>query len=94
MLSMGRYLGSDGTAYQWQANPGWEIMAQSLGTPDRKRKIEAALTAAAGVESTFLASDSSQMQQKKEEESDEAYLQELYDTFGEEPVVVVDQLPQ
>ena len=94
MLMMGTYQGSNGTEYRWKANPTFSVIAQSLNTPERKAQIEEALTAAAGVSCTFVATDSSEDQKKTEEASDESYLQTLKDTFGEEPVDVIDELPE
>ena len=94
MFLMGLFAGSDGKEYRWKANPGFEIIASSLNSGERKPKIEEALTAASGTECTFTALDASQDQQKVEEASDEKYLEELYDTFGHEPVDVVDEIPQ
>ena len=91
---MGIYAGSDGTAYQWRANPGFEFVAQSLNMKERKEKIEAALTEAAGTPATFRAMDQETERQKAEEASDEAYIQGLKDTFGSEPVSVVEELPR
>ncbi|MBQ9251809.1 MAG: DNA polymerase III subunit gamma/tau [Clostridia bacterium] len=94
MFLMGQYVGSDGTEYRWKANPTFDVVAKSLNMEQRKTKIEEVLTEAAGVPCTFIAYDSAQEQQKTEDASDEAYLEELYSTFGEEPVDVVDELPQ
>ena len=55
-----------------------------------KRKIEEALSAAAGIPCTFTALDHAQESMKAEEASDEAYLKSLIQTFGEEPVDIVD----
>ena len=93
MLQMGQYQGSDGTTYKWKANPGFEIIVQSLNSPERKSKIEEALTAAAGIQSSFLAVDRLQEVRENAEASDEEYMREIYDTFGREPVRVVEKLP-
>ena len=90
MFRMGTYIGSNGTEFQWKANASFEIIAQSLNAPERKSKIEEALSAAAGIPCTFTALDHAQESMKAEEASDEAYLKSLIQTFGEEPVDIVD----
>jgi len=94
MFSMGQFLGCNGTEFQWKANPGFDVVAQSLNSPSKKTIIEEALHSFAGVPCSFIALDSSSDSRQKEEASDEAYLQELYRTFGEEPIDVVDDLPK
>lgn len=93
MFLMGTYLGSDGTEYRWKANPGFEFVARSLNSPERKKKIEQALSSFAGAACTFVALDMSMEKQQTDDQSDENYLRGLRDTFGEEPVDVVDALP-
>ena len=93
MLKMGEYIGSEGTLYRWKGNPGFSAIVQSLNSPVRKKQIEEALTSAAGANSSFLAIDAEDEAQQRENASDEAYVKELVQTFGEEPVDVVDDLP-
>ena len=93
MFLMGKYVGFRNGTYLWQTNPGLEFVTNSLNSPDRKKKVEEALTAAAGAPCAFAAVDESTARQKTEDASDEAYLEELYDTFGREPVDVVEELP-
>jgi len=90
MLLMGSYAGSNGTNYLWKANPGFDIIVASLNSAERKKKIEEALTAAAGVPSTFQATDMQSEIKKNEEASDEEYVAGLIETFGAEPVDVVE----
>ena len=87
---MGSYAGSNGTNYLWKANPGFDIIVASLNSAERKKKIEEALTAAAGVPSTFQATDMQSEIKKNEEASDEEYVAGLIETFGAEPVDVVE----
>ena len=93
-LACGQYAGSDGTEYRWRANPSYEIMVRQLNDPAKRMKIEEALTNASGVPSTFLAMDMANEIRKQEEKSDEEYVKELVDTFGSEPVDVVEELPK
>ena len=90
MLAMGSYQGSDGTEYRWKASPTFEFATDQLNSRERKSKLESILTAVAGVSCTFRAEDSSIDIQRNEEASDEEYLQELRNTFGDEPVDVTD----
>ena len=90
MFRMGKFAGSSDREFRWKANPSFEIIAQSLNTPERKKKIEEALSEAAGKECTFTALDHSQETIKAEEASDEAYVKGLIQTFGEEPVDILD----
>ena len=94
MLKMGEYYGSDGKVYRWKANPGFNAIVQSLNSPARKKQIEDALTAAAGVESAFQAIDDEEELKKTETANDDAYVKELVQVFGNEPVDVVDELPE
>ena len=94
MLKMGEYYGSDGKVYRWKANPGFSAIVQSLNSPARKKQIEDALTAAAGVESAFQAIDDEEELKKTETANDDAYVKELVQVFGNEPVDVVDELPE
>ena len=90
MFRMGKFAGSSDGEFRWKANPSFEIIAQSLNTPERKKKIEEALSEAAGTACTFTAQDHSQETIKAEEASDEAYVKGLIQTFGEEPVDILD----
>lgn len=92
MFLMGTFQGSDGTEYRWKANPGFEVLAASLNSPARKKKIEETLSDAAGTACTFLAMDMNAEKKKSEEQSDENYVRVLRDTFGEKPVSVVDTI--
>ena len=91
-FSMGRYMGSDGTEFRWQANPGYGFVAKTLNTEARKARIEEVLTAAAGFPCTFLALDDASERKKTEEASEESYLDSIRDVFGAEPVTVVDKI--
>lgn len=90
MLTMGSYQGSDGTEYRWKASPAFGFATDQLNSRERRSKLESVLTAVAGIPCTFKAEDSSIDIQKNEDASDEEYLQELRETFGDEPVDVAD----
>lgn len=91
MFRMGEYFGNEGSTFFWKARTGFDFIAQSLNTPDRKRKIEDALTHAAGFACTFVATDANVTSLQNDEEE---YLQTLKETFGDEPVDVIDSLPK
>ena len=93
MMQMGQFQGFDGSVYSWKANPGFEIIVQSLNSRDRREKIEAELTAASGVQSAFKALDRIQEKRDQETASDEEYVREMRETFGAKSVSVVDRLP-
>ena len=92
MMLQGQYGGSDGTLYKWKANMGASFITISLNSPERKKKIEEALTEAAGTECRFLAYDQEDAKQKAEAESEESYVNTLYETFGKEPVDIVEEI--
>ena len=94
MLLMGQFCGSSGDEFRWKANPGFDVIIQSLNIPAKKQVIENALAKVSGRKISFQIFDGSQDLQQKENASDESYLKELYDTFGEEPIDVVDELPE
>ena len=94
MLNFGVFLGLEGGVFQWQANPGFEIIASSLNSPDRKARIVAALTEAAGAPCDFRAMDGTAAGRRKEEAVEADQVQELEDTFGAGAVQVVDSLPE
>lgn len=90
ILVQGSYAGcTGGTLFRWQAPAGMDSLAQFL--MNRKEKIEAALTETAGVESHFETADASKSEKSAADQSDAKYLQQLYDTFGTEPVDTVDE---
>ena len=92
VLTMGRLKGVQGDTYEWSAeNPDEETAyVASLNREEKKKKIEACLTELAGKPCGFTA-----VSTKKEEKKDpgeQAYLQPFYETFGAEPVKIVDSL--
>ncbi len=82
----GRYLGSDGTLYQFEAKPGEDYYATSLNMPDKRKLISEALTVASGVESRFEAVLAGA--QNASDGSDSAFVAGLEGTFGKANVMV------
>ena len=92
-LRSGQLVGVKGAEYRWQANPGFEMTVPQLNSPDRKSKIEAALSEAAGSPCTFAALDRNTQAPDTGEESDDDYTEELADTFGRAALQVVEDIP-
>lgn len=82
----GRYLGSDGTLYQFEAKPGEDYYATSLNMPDKRKLISDALTVASGIESRFEAVLAGA--QNASDGSDSAFVAGLEGTFGKANVMV------
>ena len=91
--SLGRFVGAEGSAFRWKADPGYEAVVLPMLNGKNKPVIEEALSAAGGMPCTFEALDTEAEQKKSEENSEEMYEQELRDVFGTEAVTVLDNLP-
>lgn len=85
-LKQGRYLGSDGTLYRWEAPLGMDFFAMALNKQDKCKAICDALTAASGVECRFEATVAGV--QKANPDGDNDFVNGLEDTFGKENVLV------
>lgn len=93
MLSQGKLLTGKGNTVQWQPKmkEGSEFFLLSLNKEDKRKIITDALKELAGTECSFEAvafSDAAPAANQTEE----AYIQQLYDTFGKEPVDIVDKI--
>lgn len=88
MLTQGSLIGCKDGKYTWQPNPpGGSMFLIPLNKPDKKQKICDFLSEFTGVSCDFSAIDSGQEAiggQKGEKE----YLDQLYDAFGSDKVVV------
>ncbi len=91
-LSQGSLISCRDSHFRWQANrkEGEKQFIAVLNNPDRKKIICDCLSEITGQECMFSAieKDSAVVN----DNSDDAYLETLYDTFGKEPVNVVDQI--
>ncbi len=91
-LSQGSLVSSRDGHFRWQANrkEGEQQFIAVLNNPDRKKVICDCLADITGQQCMFSAieKDSAVMT----DNSDDAYLETLYDTFGKGPVNVVDQI--
>lgn len=91
-LSQGSLVSSRDGHFRWQANrkEGEQQFIAVLNNPDRKKVICDCLADITGQQCMFSAieKDSAVLN----DNSDDAYLETLYDTFGKGPVNVVDQI--
>ena len=90
MLALGKFVGVENGVYVWETGRGI-FMVNSLNT--RKTKLGEYLTEITGVPCAFEAREEGTSAPAQEDGGELAYLQSLYDTFGQEPVDVVDQFP-
>ena len=81
-----------GNQFRWQAKAkaGEQLFISSLNNPERNSRICACLSEITGQECSFTAV--SQDAAPADDGSDEAYLNTIYETFGKEPVDVVDDI--
>ena len=86
MITMGRYAGCDGTLYRWEAPMGQEIFAGLLNKDEKRERIAAALTEAAGVESRFEAVSAGAGD--KPDTGEANLLAQLEQTFGKSNTLV------
>ena len=91
-LTLGRLISGKDGRYIWQANSadGEAQYISSLNRPERRDAISALLTEIAGGSCTFQAA--AHTAAPADDGSDEAYLNSIYETFGREPVDVVDRI--
>lgn len=91
MLTMGRYVGCDGTLYRWECPMGQDFFVTALNKEDKRNTIAQALTAAAGVESRFEAKAPGQ-EERREDSAEQSLLQSLGETFGREHLMIQDDV--
>ena len=91
-LSQGRLVGSEGRHYIWQAEKreGEQQFITALNKPDRNKAICDCLEEITGETCTFTAVP--QREDPAADSGETAYIGTLYETFGQEPVQVVDDL--
>ena len=91
-LSQGSLVSSAGSQYHWQASqPEGEMQyITALNRDDRKKMICGILNEITGNECGFSADRHNQT--PAEDGSDDAYLASIYETFGHEPVDIVDEI--
>ena len=91
-LSQGILVGSSGYRYRWQASrkDGEQQYIAALNKAERNSIICSILKDITGTDCSFTAVRHDEVPQ--DDESDDAYLATIYETFGREPVDVVDRI--
>ena len=89
-LSQGRLVSNTGWQYHWQAaqKEGEMQYITALNKPDRNKTICRILNEITSAECSFIAESHDSI--RNDDASDEAYLAAIYETFGREPVDIVD----
>lgn len=90
MLSMGRYVGCEGDLYHWEAPMGMDFFVGSLNKEEKRSVIAEALTVATGMPCRFEAVMPGQA--KRVDNTEEAFLNELGATFGQENLMVQEDV--
>ena len=90
MLTMGRFVGCDGDLYRWEAPMGMDFFVGSLNKEDKRSAVAEALTIATGVQCRFEAVMPGQA--KRVDNSEEAFLSELGATFGQENLMIQEDV--
>ena len=88
MLSLGRYMKTDGTHYVWEAPAGGDQYTVYLMQPDRARKINDLLTEYAGTESSI---EAIQKGGKAKSVQEDQSLENLITTFGGEGIFTTQE---
>jgi len=93
-LTQGNPAGIEGNTYIWQASAaeGEKLFINTLNKPDISGKISAALTEITGQPCSFSARERGREAPAAGNRGEEDYLQKLRETFGSEPVSVVEKL--
>lgn len=91
-LQVGSLVGDNGHHYHWQAEQkeGEQQYISILNKTDKNRKICEILNGITGKECTFTADPHDKV--RNEDGSDDAYLAAIYETFGKEPVDIVEEI--
>ena len=92
MLTMGRYMGCDGTMYRWEAPMGMDFYAGALNSEKSRKTIAEALTAAAGIESRFEAVLPGQKNEPAATQSESDLLRSLGEAFGQENLMIQEDV--
>ena len=92
-LSQGELVSCRDGMFCWQASrkEGEQQFILVLNNPERKKCICSCLSEITGEECSFSAVERDSLQTSGDS-SDDAYLKTLYDTFGREPVSIVDEI--
>lgn len=94
ILTQGK-ISCSGTEVRWSPvkTEGSEYFAAPLNREEKKEEIMKCLKDVTGIDYSFVASAYTEVADKKgDSNSDDAYINRLYETFGKEPVDIVDHL--
>ena len=90
MLSHGRIVRIENNTYIWQPSSEKDaFFLRSVGREEKKKQIEAALSELTGEPCGFNTAEIGS-ESPKEALSEQAYIESLYQTFGKEPVDIVE----
>ena len=94
LLTQGKITGCDGNIYIWQpdASEGREFFIQPLNKAEKKDRIIQTLNEITGLNCGFEATTAEIKKQENKDLTEQSHLNELYRTFGKEPVDIVDHL--
>lgn len=90
MLSKGKLVDGKADIFRWQPDSsGGSAFIAALSREGTRKKIGEALTALTGRPCTFEPDAVGSLKERKDD-SEESYIGRLYETFGQEPVVIKD----
>lgn len=95
MLTQGNVSCVDDHIVQWQPQKqeGAEFFIGTLNNEEKKKKITDCLNEISGSDRfSFAASVKNKLSGNASDDSDQAYLNDLYNTFGKEPVDIVEEI--
>ena len=89
MLNHGTIVSAEGNVYRWQSNSDGEaFFCNTLNREAPKKKIADALNAITGQDNCAFETVARNSGSRQKDDSEEAYINRLYETFGKEPVIV------
>jgi DNA polymerase-3 subunit gamma/tau len=89
VLSAGMLVSGEGNTFLWQPeqSEGMSFLIDSIRKEDKKNRIQEVLKGITGEDCVF---EVAQGKAQKEDNSEQAYINSLYETFGQEPVIIKD----
>ena len=94
LLTQGKITGCEGNIYIWQpdASEGKEFFIQPLNKEEKKSRIIQTLNEITGLTCGFEATTAEIKKPENNDLAEQSHLNELYRTFGKEPVDIVEHL--
>ena len=90
MLNHGRIITNNGDRFVWQpASESDAFFLNTVGREDKKNQISSTLSELTGRPCSFETTEAG-TKNTQEDDSDQAYIETLYQTFGKEPVDIVE----